>query len=432
MNRKVGIERSTGLAGGGVVSAESQRNYEIGAELCRKRKPKEAAPYLLRAIQDHNNLDAFIELSFLMPDSESRLDVLATAAKEGQRLLKSRLGPNCFDDNGPYAGRFWEILDTRPYMRVLQAQVRMFFEGEEYKSSAETIIEMLRLCPGDNLNQRTWLGPLLCRLERYSDALYFARFWIEDFMADRRVYVPPYRGGTVFKAPERGLFSPEDEKNAIPSPSSMSYTAAFASFKLWGDCEESRQYLRIASKGNPHVMIKVLGRIKRPEQLNSSARGWNGPEVAHDYLWLVQDLWMKDDVWNWANEHPDAKEATFKKCGKPSCGLKETRAAEFQRCSSCHLVSYCSQACQKDDWKRHKPDCQYHKMQKAAVQAFSAGKALPEGSTIPIFATDFSGGAVHLYDGEQATVNGVPIPNSDGMASASKKKKKNKKKKKPA
>ncbi|KAK0479903.1 hypothetical protein EDD18DRAFT_1111601 [Armillaria luteobubalina] len=431
MDRRVGIERSTGPAGGGVVSAASQRNYEIGAELCRKRKPNEAAPYLLKAIEDHNNLDAFVEMSFLMPDWESRLDVLSIAAENGKKLLKARLGPNCFDDSGPYVGGFWEILDTRPYMRVLEAQVRLSFESGDYKLSAETNMEMLRLCPGDNLNQRTWLGPLLCRLERYSDALYFAHLWIEDFISDHTNYDPPYRGGTAFKAPGRKLFSPEDEKKVNNSPCSMTYTAALAAFKLWGDCEESRQYLRVASKGNPHVMIKVLGRINRPEQMNMSSRGWNGPEVAHDYLWLVQDLWMNDDVWNWADNHPEAKEATFKICAKPSCTLKETRAAEFQRCSSCHLVSYCSQACQKADWKRHKPDCQFHKMKKAAVHAFHAGKAAPEGCTIPIVAADFSGGAVHVYDGNQATVNGVPIPDpSTASASASKKKKKNKKKNK--
>ncbi|KAK0200540.1 hypothetical protein DFS33DRAFT_1490909 [Desarmillaria ectypa] len=176
-------------------------------------------------------------------------------------------------------------------IRVLQAQVRMFFDSGNYKSSAETVTEMLRLCPGDNLNQCTWLGPL-CRLECYSDALYFARLWMEDLLVDRQVYVPPYRGGTAFKAPEPKLFSPEVEKEVDLSPCSMSYAAALAAFKLWGDCEESRQYLRIASKANPHVMVKVLGRIKYPEQLNTN-------------------LWMKDDVWNWANEHPDAKGATF-------------------------------------------------------------------------------------------------------------------------
>ncbi|KAK0199280.1 hypothetical protein DFS33DRAFT_1457463 [Desarmillaria ectypa] len=253
---------------------------------------------------------------------ESRLDVLATAAENGQKLLKTCLGSHCFDDNGLHVG-------------------------------SETVTEMLRLCPGDNLNQCTWLGPL-CRLECYSDALYFARLWMEDLLVDRQVYVPPYRGGTAFKAPEPKLFSPEVEKEVDLSPCSMSYAAALAAFKLWGDCEESRQYLRIASKANPHVMVKVLGRIKYP------------------------DLWMKMMSGIGPMSILMPKERLFKKYGKPSCTLKETRAAEFQWC-----LSY----------------CQYHKMKKAAVQAFSAGKAAPEGSTITIFATDFSGGAVHLYDG---------------------------------
>ncbi len=51
--------------------------------------------------------------------------------------------------------------------------------------------------------------------------------------------------------------------------------------------------------------------------MNMNPRGWNGPEDAHDYLWMVQDLWMNDDVWNWANEHPEAKGATSRNVEDP-------------------------------------------------------------------------------------------------------------------
>ena len=32
-------------------------------------------------------------------------------------------------------------------------------------------------------------------------------------------------------------------------------------------------------------------------------------------------------------------------------------AAEMPRCSGCGKVSYCSEECQKKDWKKHKVDC---------------------------------------------------------------------------
>lgn len=104
-------------------------------------------------------------------------------------------------------------------------------------------------------------------------------------------------------------------------------------------------------------------------------RSFNGPEEAHDYLWLTQDLWMEDDVWNWVNGHPDAKATILKTCSRKECFVKETSVAQFKRCAACHLVgsfvfhkssglrdissrcqvSYCGQACQKLDWKEHKP-----------------------------------------------------------------------------
>jgi MYND finger len=37
------------------------------------------------------------------------------------------------------------------------------------------------------------------------------------------------------------------------------------------------------------------------------------------------------------------------KCGKV--------AATMKRCTGCHLVSYCSAACQKTSWKDHKASC---------------------------------------------------------------------------
>ena|ERR1700761_2680203 len=83
--------------------------------------------------------------------------------------------------------------ETRPYMRVRQAQVRMNFQAGNFEDAAyvipysgftimlsvalfsATCTHMLRLCPGDNLGQRNWLPSLLNRVGRFSDALYFCQ-----------------------------------------------------------------------------------------------------------------------------------------------------------------------------------------------------------------------------------------------------------------
>jgi hypothetical protein len=51
-------------------------------------------------------------------------------------MLNDSLGPDCFSDTGGHVGNFWKILETRPYMRVLQAQVRLYFENKQFSKSA--------------------------------------------------------------------------------------------------------------------------------------------------------------------------------------------------------------------------------------------------------------------------------------------------------
>ena len=39
------------------------------------------------------------------------------------------------------------------------------------------------------------------------------------------------------------------------------------------------------------------------------------------------------------------------------CGAAETDQRKLRRCAKCHAVAYCSPACQKDHWKKHRPQC---------------------------------------------------------------------------
>jgi hypothetical protein len=54
----------------------------------------------------------------------------------GREGLKQRLGATCFDDGSKEVGKFYSILETRPYMRVLQAQVRLYFEAGLFGKSS--------------------------------------------------------------------------------------------------------------------------------------------------------------------------------------------------------------------------------------------------------------------------------------------------------
>lgn len=134
----------------------------------------------------------------------------------------------------------------------------------------------------------------------------------------------------------------------------VQYTAAIASFKVFGKTPQASQYLLNAVESSSHAMIKILARKTRPAGLNNSARSMNGPEEAHDYLWLTQELWMEDDVWNWANGEQAIKKFVLKPCDSASCKKVEEAPATFQRCSNCHGVVYCGKECQKEHWPAHK------------------------------------------------------------------------------
>ncbi len=40
-----------------------------------------------------------------------------------------------------------------------------------------------------------------------------------------------------------------------------------------------------------------------------------------------------------------------------ACGKAETVEKKLSKCAGCQSLVYCDAACQKDDWRRHKPAC---------------------------------------------------------------------------
>ncbi|KAI9001240.1 hypothetical protein BD414DRAFT_519329 [Trametes punicea] len=166
MNRRMGAEAVMGV---GMVSREAvksscdQVTLEKVEHFCRRRKSEKALPYLFKAMEAPNCLEAAVQMAFVMPTMDMGIGLLDKQS----------------------------LLETWPYMRMLQAIVCL----------PNTVIEMLRLCPGDNLCQREWLGSVLLQAGRTADA-------------------PLFRAGVAW------------------------------------------QYLRIAACVNPHVFLKVLAKVE--------------------------------------------------------------------------------------------------------------------------------------------------------------------------
>lgn len=58
-------------------------------------------------------------------------------------------------------------------------------------------------------------------------------------------------------------------------------------------------------------------------------------------------------------------------CGNPACSLPDRKVAQNKMlyCTGCHELCYCSNACQKVDWPRHKVECKRVAREKAEFDA---------------------------------------------------------------
>ena len=58
-------------------------SLEIAEALCNKRKPNEAVPYLMKAMEDPNNMDAFVQCAFLCPTLDESVECLEAGIVKG-------------------------------------------------------------------------------------------------------------------------------------------------------------------------------------------------------------------------------------------------------------------------------------------------------------------------------------------------------------
>ncbi|KAJ6510892.1 hypothetical protein C8R45DRAFT_1089026 [Mycena sanguinolenta] len=333
-----GTEGFMGI-GGGTVSKESEANLKRRQELLNMKKPDEALPFLHKALEDPNNLDACSAIALMLPQ-DMAIEYLKNAELKGRGNLQSILSPDCFELTCRYgAPDFWGILETRPYMRLLGTLVRCYVNAkrwDEAKFSAyasRTIWDSVLGCPrsycipGDPPMRST-----------------FAQRWLE-------AEETPAGSGIDFARPRRTpMNDAQIDKMKKWVNLQMIYSAALAAFTLDGDSALARQYLHIAVK-YPVVLIKILGKFKERHDVDTHpVRSLNGAEDARDHLWLTQDLWTQDAIWNWLDQDPFVKERVLRKCGNSECAKKEERVGQWQKCAGCEQEWYCSRNCQKAHW----------------------------------------------------------------------------------
>ena len=58
-------------------------------------------------------------------------------------------------------------------------------------------------------------------------------------------------------------------------------------------------------------------------------------------------------------QYPQSVAPSLRACANPSCGAVEVSKGRHKTCAACKTVAYCGAACQKANWKLHKPACKH-------------------------------------------------------------------------
>jgi tetratricopeptide (TPR) repeat protein len=151
-------------------------------------------------------------------------DLYARGVIAGERAL----GKQAFKE---YAGHFWGVLETRPYMRARLGLAQALWAMDRRQEAIEHLQAMLRLNPGDNQGLR-----------------YLLLGWLFDVGDDAGV---------------KKLLSRYPDDVAA----SWLYGRALHAFRSEGDTKRARKLRAEAETVNPHVPAYLAGRKRLPRTL---------------------------------------------------------------------------------------------------------------------------------------------------------------------
>lgn len=196
--------------------------------------------------------DAYV---FLAYDQKNTSADKITMFEEGIRAGHRALGPNYFKED---VGSFWDILETRPYMRArfgLAMELKFIGRQEEAITHFK---ELLRLCSRDAQGVRYQLITLYIALDRLKEASALIKKYPDDV-------------------------GPE-----------ITYSRALLQFKTAGDSEKAREALGEAVRWNPHVIPFLLSpKFDRKWKSGDYYVTVGGKDEAHEYAMDNREAWHK-------------------------------------------------------------------------------------------------------------------------------------------
>jgi tetratricopeptide (TPR) repeat protein len=203
--------------------------------------------------------DAYNLLAAKAPDPEAARELYSQAVAAGKRALGSELFQQA-------AGRFWGLIETRPYMRGLEGLAVTLLELDRFAEAVELFQEMLRLNPNDNQGVRDSLVHVLIALDRDAEA-------------------------------EELLNEYQEDRSAL-----LAYPRALLRFRREGDSLETRRYLKRALQANRFVPALLLGSPRPAHDAPMYAPG--SQEEAAVYLRDSHGSWEKTSAaLDWLKKH---------------------------------------------------------------------------------------------------------------------------------
>jgi len=241
------------LRSGKVPSREPEGDLERAQDLMfqawEKHDPDERIRMAREALRiSADCADAYV----ILAENEARTyeeaeDFYRKGVQAGERAL----GEEFFEDN---QGRFWGILETRPYMRALEGLgVALAGQGSD-EDAIECYEKMLRLNPNDNQGVRSILAEMLYAAGRFGELKELFEKYEGDALAD------------------------------------MAYTRALWLFTESGACEKSTEALEQAVELNPYVPDFLLEKRKIPLEFSEYVRKGGLEEAA---------VYAREAITNW-------------------------------------------------------------------------------------------------------------------------------------
>ena len=196
--------------------------------------------------------DAWVLLAEELAGSVHEARVFFEAGvKAGERAL----GPDAFEK---YAGHFWLVLETRPYMRARSGLAGCLWELGKREQAIGHLQDMLKLNPGDNQGIRYILLTYL--LEEGPDSA------VDELLQ---------------------MYS--DEASA-----SWSYSQALFTFRNEGSSPTARKHLQEALRSNSHVLAFLLQSKRLPIKLPDTI-GHGDESEAIVYVAYNGHLWAAEN-----------------------------------------------------------------------------------------------------------------------------------------